>query len=231
MIAVLCVEGPWAEKWYNTVMSEAPRLIDVTVPFSERLPVWPGDSPVQILRSTGVAAVSELRMSSHAGTHLDAPAHFFPAGRTVDQLPLETLIGPAWVAACDTVQTVTAAELDRASIPSGVERLLIRTRNSAATASPTAFDRDFAGLDPTAGAWLLDRRIRLVGVDGPSVDPFASDDFAVHRLLLANEVIIVENLRLRDVSAGWHRLICLPLAYEGGDGAPVRAVLEKLSST
>ncbi len=212
-------------------MCERSRLIDVTLPFSERLPVWPGDPPVHILRSTGAATVSELRMSSHVGTHLDAPAHLFPQGRTVDQLPLETLIGPAWVAACDTAGAITAVELDRAGIPAGVERLLIRTRNSIAAAASAAFDEGFAGLDSTAGAWLLDRRIRLVGVDGPSVDPFTSTELSVHRLLLANEVIIVENLQLRDVSAGWYRLICLPLAYEGGDGAPVRAVLESLSST
>jgi arylformamidase len=211
-------------------MVELSRLIDITLPFSERLPAWPGDAAVQILRSTGVATVSELRMSSHVGTHLDAPAHFFPQGRSVDQLPLETLIGPAWVVGFDTAATITADDLDGAGIPAGVERLLLRTRNSAVAPTPsTAFNEDFVGLDSTAGDWLLSRHIQLAGIDGPSVDPFASGDFPVHRLLLANQVIIVENLRLHGVKAGPYRLICLPLAYEGGDGAPVRAVLETIS--
>jgi arylformamidase len=167
-------------------------------------------------------------MSSHVGTHVDAPAHFFPQGQTVDQLPLEALIGPAWVATVDQAEIIAADELDRAGIPAGVERLLLRTRNSAGAFPSTAFDEDFVGLDSTAGEWLLGRHIQLIGIDGPSVDPFASGEFAVHRLLLAHQVIIVENLRLHDVGPGRYRLMCLPLAYEGGDGAPVRAVLETI---
>ena len=214
-------------------MFDSSCLIDITLPFSERLPVWPGDAPVQIHRTTDVATVSELRLSSHVGTHLDAPAHFLPQGRTVEQLRLETLIGPAWLADVGDASPVTAQVLDQAGIPAGVERLLLKTMNSTADralreddADRMPFDTGFVAIDQGAARWLLDRRFQLIGIDAPSIEPYGTSDFPVHRLLLGADVIIVENLRLQDVPTGSYRLICLPLPYEGGDGAPVRAVLE-----
>jgi arylformamidase len=221
-------------------MSEPSCLIDITLPISERLPVWPGDAPVEIHRTTHVVTISEFRMSSHVGTHLDAPAHFLATGRTVDQVPLEALIGPAWLVDTGEAKLVTAETLDRAGIPSSVERLLVKTMNSrlgalkvaAGPARPAGsqerapFDEGFVALDSSAARWLLDHRVRLVGIDAPSIEPFKSTDFAVHRLLLGSDLVIVENLLLQNVASGAYRLICLPLPYEGGDGAPVRAVLE-----
>ncbi len=218
-------------------MTGASRLIDVTLPLSERLPVWPGDEPVRIHRSTGTVTISDLHFSSHAGTHLDAPAHFFPDGRTVDQLPLATLIGPAWVADLTGIEAITAETLERAGIPEWVERVLLKTRNSGSTAllaGPSAarrsvpFDESYVALDASAGNWLLGRRMKLVGVDGPSADLYHAHRFPVHRLLLEKQVVIVENLLLAGAQAGAYRLICLPLRFEGGDGAPVRAVLETI---
>ncbi len=208
--------------------------LDITLPFSDRLPVWPGDTPVTVNRSTGVSTVSELRMSSHVGTHVDAPAHFEPQGATIDQLPLDALIGPAWVAHIPGAGLVRAELLDRCRIPAGIERLLLRTDNSlpkphnhGTQGQAIPFDRGYVALDPSAGDWLLARGIRLVGIDGPSVDPFNSGNFDVHRMLLANRVVIIENLLLAGVMPGSYRLICLPLRFEGGDGAPARVVLEQ----
>lgn len=216
-------------------MPNTPVYLDVTVPFSEQLAVWPGDVPVTVNRSTGIATVSELRMSSHVGTHVDAPAHFIPRGSSVDQLPLDVLIGPAWVAYIPGTTLITAELLDRCNIPAGVRRLLLRTNNSLpkllgriAPDGVTPFDTNYTAFDPAAGEWLLARGIRLIGIDGPSVDPFHSDAFTVHRMLLADKVIIIENLMLADIEPGSYRLICLPLRYEGGDGAPARVVLEHL---
>jgi len=216
-------------------MPNTSAYLDITFPFSEQLAVWPGDIPVTVNRSTGIATVSELRMSSHVGTHVDAPAHFMPQGSTVDQLPLDALIGPAWVAHIPGASLITAELLDRCNIPAGIGRLLLRTDNSlqdslgqTARDGVTPFHTDYAALNPGAGEWLLARGVRLFGIDGPSVDPFHSHVFAVHRMLLANQVIIVENLMLAGIEPGSYRLICLPLRYEGGDGAPARVVLEHL---
>lgn len=213
-------------------MQQPSRFIDITLPFSDRLTVWPGDPPISIAREPGNPVVSRLSFGSHAGTHLDAPAHFMPGGATVEQLPLDVLIGPAWVTDIRGAAVITAALLERARIPQGIERLLMRTGNSpsgreeAAAYAERPFNKKYVALDATAGGWLLARRIRLIGIDGPSIDPFGSPEHVVHNMLLANKVIIVENLALAGVQTGHCRLICLPLRYEGGDGAPVRAVLE-----
>lgn len=216
-------------------MNERSHLIDITLPFSERLSIWPGDVPVQIRQVRDVSMVSELRFSSHVGTHLDAPLHFVPDGATVDQLSLEMLIGPAWVADMGDAPILTAESLEQAGIPQDVERLLLKTQNSPRVSARMAtgqgrvpFDEAFIALDRSAGQWLLDRRIRLVGLDGPSIDAYNSTGFPVHHLVLPAGVIIVENLRLQGVEPGPYRLICLPLHYLGGDGAPVRAVLETI---
>lgn len=214
-------------------MSDGSRFIDITQPLSTALAVWPGDAPVDIRRSVGVATVSELRISSHVGTHVDAPAHFYRDGATVDQMPLDALIGPAWVAALPDVDCVTASALEQAGIPADTGRLLLATRNTPAwerqhAAAGRAFDPAFVALDPSAADWLTRRGIRLLGIDGPSVDPFDNNAFPVHRALLAAGVVIIENLLLAGVPSGRYRLMCLPLLYEGGDGAPARVALERI---
>ena len=206
-------------------MSRASRFIDITLPLSPATPVWPGDAAVAVHRSEGVAVVSELRLSSHAGTHVDAPAHFIRNGGAVDGIALDTLVGPAWVAAIAGAAVVTGELLARAGIPPATERLLVATDNSRAS-PPAVFDPAFVAFDRSAVDWLLARPIRLVGVDGPSVDPFANNEFHAHRALLSAGVVIVENLALQGVEPGAYRLICLPLRVEGGDGAPARVVLE-----
>lgn len=213
-------------------MSDTSRFIDITQPFSSSLPVWPGDAPVVINQSHGVSTVSELRMSSHVGTHVDAPSHSLRGRGTVDGMMPEALIGPAWVAALPDVAIVTADDLDAAEIPAEAERVLLRTRNSALweeryAADRLAFDPAFVALHPSAAEWLVARGIGLIGIDGPSVDPYETETFPTHRVLLGANLAIIENLRLAGVAPGAYRLICLPLLYKGGDGAPARVVLER----
>ncbi len=199
------------------------RIVDITRPLHDGIPVWPGDPPVSLRPSASLPAVSQLSLSSHAGTHVDPPAHFVVGGRTVDTLPLETLLGPAWVAHLPGYAPITGAMLAAAAIPSAVTRLLLRTANSDRVAA--GFDPAFVGLAPDAAAWLLERQVRLVGIDGPSIEPFDATGEPVHHLLLGAGVIIVEGLALAGVAPGPWELICLPLRIAAGDGAPARALL------
>jgi arylformamidase len=199
-------------------------LIDVTLPISDKLPVWPGDPPVHLTRvSDDLPMVSRLSMSCHAGTHVDAPAHFLADGPGVEALPLDVLIGPAWVAQFTGRGQLAANMFAGAAIPTGTVRLLIRSDNSDRVVE--AFAPDFVALAPDAAAWLLDHGIRLVGIDGPSIEAFAAPGDPVHRALLAAGVIIVENLALAGVAPGAYELTCLPLPIAGCDGAPARVVL------
>ena len=155
--------------------------------------------------------VSGLSMSRHAGTHVDAPAHFLPAGAGVDALPLDVLIGPTWVGHFAGRGPLTASIFAGAAIPTGTVRLLIRSDNSDRVVE--AFDPDFVALAPDAAAvWSLDRGIRLVGIDGPSIEAYDAPGDPVHHVLLAAGVIIVENLALADVSPGTYELsgCCCP---------------------
>jgi arylformamidase len=200
-------------------------IYDISLPISNDLPVWPGDSTVRIVRDDSLPAVSEITLGSHTGTHVDAPAHFFKDGATVDQLPLDALVGPAWVAYVPGPGPITAGQLAAADIPDGPIRLLLRTDNSGRIALVWAFETDFVALAPDAADWLLARGIRLVGIDAPSVELAIERDGPVHRALLGAGVVIVENLDLTDIAPGGYRLACLPLRIMGGDGAPARAVL------
>jgi arylformamidase len=214
-------------------MPQTSRFIDITQPFSSSLPVWPGDTPVVTHRAYGVSTVSELRMSSHVGTHVDAPAHFLRGAGTVDTMSLDVLIGPAWLISLPDVSVITAAHLEAAGIPRGAERALIATRNSALwqerhAAKQLGFDPGFVSLDPSAADWLVARGVRLLGIDAPSVDPFGAEGFPVHHILLGAKVAIIENLALAGVAPGLYGLICLPLLYQDGDGAPARVLLERI---
>jgi arylformamidase len=203
---------------------------DVSLPISESLVVWPGDPELQISqplhldRGDGLT-VSRLDMSSHTGTHVDAPAHFVPGGAGVDGLDLDLLVGPALVVHALEFDALSAAALESLSIPAGTERLLLRTRNSERWASGQAdFWTDYVGMTDDGARWLVGRGVRLVGIDALSVAPF--DDLAApHRTLLGAGLIVVEGLDLSDVAAGTYQLVCLPLRIAGGDGAPARTIL------
>ncbi len=207
-------------------------LFDVTLPVSEGMAVWPGDPVVATAAVTGAGepSVSRLCLGSHTGTHVDPPAHFIPGAATVDKLPLDVLIGPAWLAHLHgpgpgAPDRVTAACLAAADIPGGVSRVLLRTDNSERGTNRAAFNPDFAGLTEDGARWLLAAGVHLVGIDGPSIEPYVSSGEPVHRLLLAAGVIVVEGLVLAGLAPGPYQLYCLPLKITGGDGAPARVIL------
>lgn len=200
-------------------------FIDITLPISDQLSVWPGDPPIAISSSRDqLPRLMHVSLGNHAGTHVDAPAHFIADGATVDLLPLETLIGPAWVVHLPGVAAITAAALAGAGIPPATPRLLIRTDNSDRPVTPV-FDPTYVALTGDAAAWLLANGVRLVGLDAPSADLFGATDFPAHNTLLAADVIFIERLALGGVAAGACELICLPLPLREGDGAPARVVL------
>jgi len=203
-------------------------ILDISRPISERLPVWPGDPPTRIELHAGadgsIPVVRQLSFGSHTGTHVDPPAHFVPGGRTVDQLPLDVLIGPAWLVHLPGEQPISATMLRAAGVPAGVTRLLIRTRNSDAPLGEPRFDERYVALDATAAQWVLERGMRLVGIDAPSIAAWDDID-TVHVMLLEAEIVALEGLYLAGVAPGDYELVCLPLPILGGDGAPARVVL------
>jgi len=165
-------------------------------------------------------------MGAHTGTHVDAPYHFLGGeAPTVEKLPLKILSGRAYVLHLPEVDQITAAVLQTAEIPPRTRRLLFKTRNSQYWVNRTpGFQRDFVAISADGAQYLVDRGVKLVGVDYLSVAPF-QDSVPTHEILLKAGVVIVEGLNLADVSQGRYTLHCLPLKLVGADGAPARAIL------
>jgi arylformamidase len=195
-------------------------IFDVSVPIRPGMITYPGDPPVRMERVESidhgdVANLTRLDFCVHAGTHVDAPVHFVAHGAGVDVLPLEVFFGP-----CEVVDATGAeGEVGPELVPEGVERVLFKTRNSELWARDR-FDEDFVRIGVPAAERLVERRVRLVGIDYLSVG-----DPETHRTLLAAEMVAVEGLDLRGIDPGPYRLACLPLRIAGSDGAPARAVL------
>jgi arylformamidase len=206
------------------------RVYDVTVPLRPTIPTYAGTEPgpklhFHSLISCGDSAnVSQLSLGSHTGTHVDAPDHFLGNGVTVEQMPLDYLVGPALVVDFPSKSHITAADLEAADLPDGATRLLAKTRNGRFW-DDDEFHPDFIGFAEDAGPWLAERGFLLVGIDYLSIERFRSPTHAVHRALLANNIAIVEGLDLRAVSPGKYTVVCAPLPVVGADGAPARVFL------
>lgn len=205
-----------------------PKLIDVTVPLSEEVPTFPGDPPFKIHFHHRMADgepynVAHLSMGAHSGTHVDAPYHFLADGATVEQLPLEILMGKCRVVEMAVHDKIERADLETLDLRDDI-RVLLKTRMSGQLRN-RAFQEDFVYLTPAAASYLVQAGIKLVGIDYLSVEKFGSKDFAAHHALLGASVVIIEGLDLSDVEPGEYDMTCLPLRILGADGSPARVIL------
>ena len=208
-------------------------IIDITVPLTTEMPIWPGCkgiriTPVMRLDEGDSSNVSRLDCNLHTGTHVDAPRHFLQNGTTVEQLPLDALVGRSYVAYLPDAGDITPRNLMDLNLPSGIERLLLRTRNSELwAAGTTEFRKDFVALTHEAAQWIVDSKIRLIGVDYLSVQRY-SDDSKTHQILLGADTVLLEGLDLSKVQKGFYELICLPLRLVGAEASPARAILRQI---
>jgi arylformamidase len=206
--------------------------IDISVPLRTGIAVWPGDPVVRIHRSLtieggDVVNQTDLAMSAHTGTHMDAPVHFIADGMSLDELPFDAVIGPARVIGIEDPGVITVDELQQHEIGTG-ERILFRTVNSERCWKREGFVEDFVYIAADAARLLAERRIRAVGIDYLSVGGFFNDMEETHKALLGAGIWIIEGLDLSAVEPGEYELICLPIKIAAGDGAPARAVLRRL---
>jgi arylformamidase len=207
------------------------KIYDISVTITPALPVWPGDPAIKLERVNKIeeganANVSHLDMGVHTGTHVDAPFHFLPGGKTIETLPLEVLVGECWVVELPKeVGEITGETIERLSIPAGVKRLLFKTRNSDYWASKgSQFQTDFVGVTRDGADALVKLGIQLVGIDYLSISPYKKSR-PTHEALLGVGMVILEGCDLSAVPAGKYTLYCLPLKLGGSDGAPARSVL------
>jgi arylformamidase len=207
------------------------KIYDVTVAIAEGMPTWPGDPGVSVtlehsIARGDVANVTRLSLGAHTGTHMDAPLHFEPDGAGIDQLPLATLLGSCRVFDLTKLtEHISRVALEQCDL-GGVTRALFKTRNSQHwERGDKKFDEQFLAVAADGAAYLVERGVKLVGVDYLSVEPFGNPGHPVHHTLLRASVIVVEGLNLSAVPAGDYELLALPLKLRGADGAPSRVVL------
>ncbi|OLD55014.1 hypothetical protein AUI46_06425 [archaeon 13_1_40CM_2_52_13] len=198
------------------------------------MPVYPGDpSPsfesYSTLQKDGVN-LTKITMGSHTGTHVDAPRHFIRDGIGIDRIPLNKLIGEAYV-----------ADLSKKPIGSGITSKDLRRELETEIASDDivaiytgcsehwgdkSINRDYTYLTEDAADYLVSKKVRAVGIDFLSVEKFKATEHLVHKTLLGNGIFIVESLSnaLNQFVGQRILMICMPIKLRDGDGAPSRVV-------
>ena len=205
-------------------------IYDVSVPIDNGMPVWPSDPPVKLTPrahpsrdGSHTVRVTSIEMGSHTGTHIDAPHHFVSGGQKLHEIPLDWLVGDTTVVHIPGVRSIARDHLEKLDW-TGVQRVLFKTDNSARWADGE-FHKDFVFLEPQAAEFLVERGLRLVGIDYLSIDAFGSKSHPTHFVLLPNNIVVLEGLNLSQVSPGRYHMVALPLNLQDADGAPTRVIL------
>ncbi|KAK7269869.1 hypothetical protein RIF29_22649 [Crotalaria pallida] len=216
------------------------RIIDISHRYYPELPEWESDDGIgrflrlpHSMKNGSFANMSEMKLPTHTGTHVDAPGHvfdhYFDAGFDVDSLDLHILNGPALLIDVPRDKNITAEVMKSLNIPKGVNRVLFRTLNTDRRLMfQKECDTSYVGFTADGAKWLVENTdIKLVGVDYLSV---AAYDYLIpsHLVFLKDrEIILVEALKLDDVPAGTYAVHCLPLRLAGAEGSPIRCILIK----
>ncbi len=208
--------------------------LDLTLTISTSIPTFP-DSPKPqfILWSTlkeDEYNLELLFLSSHTGTHLDAPYHFVKNGIKIHQIPLDRLLGNGILIKIkkEKNQSITKNDLisferKNGNIPKH-SSIFFYTEWQKNLNSDYYFINN-PGLSESAATYLVSKRINLVGIDSPSIDLGQAKNFRVHKILAKNNILIVENLsNLNKISSKQFDFVILPLKLKDATGSPVRAI-------
>ncbi len=205
-------------------------IYDVSVQLSNTVPVWPSGPPIRLESTPHLSrdksyTIHEtlIQISSHMGTHIDAPYHFVENGKRLDEIPLERLVGKATVFEIPGARSIGQRELSRLKWD-GIERVLFKTENSKHW-HDGSFYQDFVYLEPEGAQFLIDRGVRLVGIDYLSIEKYKAEKHLTHFTLLEKEVVVIEGLDLSRVGPGEYSMVALPLNLIGTDGGPTRVIL------
>jgi len=200
-------------------------IIDISMPLYEEMEKYPSleGLKLQWLRTIGEndhVNMSRITMESHVGTHVDAPLHFIEKGKSIDQMPLQNLLGTAQVLEVPYPVTVTYEFLKENHLEAHILLFKFGKRR---------YSRDFDYFDLTAVDYFLQNNIKVIGTDNFTIDS-KNSNYQLHKTVLKNEIWIVEGLELENVMSGVYEFICLPLPLRSAEGSPARALLLKKKS-
>ena len=164
-------------------------------------------------------------MTAHTGTHVDAPSHFVPNGKSIDQYRVEDFIFPAHVIDTHDHRMVGRIHVENLEFSPG-DALLFKTMNSMKGLSKGGrFSKDYVAVSLEAAEYCVQKKAGLIGIDYVTIDLIGDKRFSTHRKLLENGTLILEGIHLEEVPQGKYTLFCLPLKIGGAEASPARAVL------
>lgn len=200
--------------------------IDISPVISERLGVFPGDTPFSRRLILDFERGDNLRLSAvtttlHLGAHADSAGHYHRDGAGVGARPVAAYLGNCQVVhVLDGRGRIRLEEITDLKIKA--PRVLFRTDSFL---DPENWNSDFRSFSPEVLEFLAQQNVLLVGIDTPSVDPEDSKDLESHQVLYRHHIAVLEGLILKDVAEGLYTLVAPPLKIEGADASPVRALL------
>lgn len=211
---------------------EIKNIIDISPQISPRLAVFPGDKVFERnisldMHHGDILTLSSINTTLHLGAHADAPSHYHKKGASIEHRKLEAYLGP-----CQVIQVQNLKKKKRI-YPKDIEDVSIqapRVLLSTSSYEPELWNDDFNSLSPGLIEYLHKKKVILVGIDTPSVDPSDSKTLESHQALAKFDLSVLEGLVLQHVPPGLYFLSALPLKLEGADASPVRAVLFSVKS-
>lgn len=206
------------------------KIWDISQTCRNGIPVWPGDTqykstPNWTIDEQCPVNVGALTLSTHTGTHADAPLHYDRNGLAISEVNLDPYLGPCLLLDVTHANGLVLPEHLAEMLPERVERVLLRT---TARFPHQCWQSDFTAVADSTIDLLASRGARLIGIDSPSLDPQQSKQLLAHRAVQRAGMAILEGLVLDDVPTGHYELIALPLKLECMDASPVRAILRSI---
>jgi arylformamidase len=204
-------------------------IIDISPLISSLIAVFPGDTAfkeefLMKIDEGDSLTLSKITTTVHLGAHTDAPRHYSSKGQSIEERNLNIYIGLAQVIEVNCPPHSRISILDIANIPIKAPRILFKTKSFP---DPNKWNDDFVGLSAELIHYLAEKKVILVGIDTPSIDPATDKDLESHHAVFKNDMAILEGIVLEHVLEGVYELIALPLKIAGADASPVRAVLLK----
>ena len=205
-------------------------IYDITVLLGEESITYPGDPVFSrelmvTLKDQGDCELSRLSMSSHSGTHIDAPSHFIQGGKSIDQYGPADFIFSALILETEDDRIIRPEEMKNIRINPG-DALLFKTNNSrSGRCKSGTFSEDYVHLSEEAADLCIEKGVGLIGIDYITIDRYKDATFAIHHKILGNKILILEGIDLSEVPPGHFTLFCPALKIKHGEASPVRAFL------
>jgi len=206
------------------------KIIDVSLTISKKLVIWKNDPKVKIrevqsLKKGDKVNLTEIKFGVHTGTHIDAPSHFLKNGKTVDKLDINNFFGQVSVIEIKNKKVIEPEDLKNKIL---CDKVLFKTDNSKFWLDKNhKFTTNYTTITANTAKYLVSKKIKLVGIDYLSIGRTGIDNDITHKILLRNNIIILEGLNLSKVEEGLYEIICAPLKIKECEGSPARVFLIK----